>query len=134
MNHQSHQVACTANECQPAEKNGAEAVSHRVKPAYRVSRDEHAFSVRVYLPGVAREAVTLSVDNRLLTIEAERGDNVNADWKPVFEERDRSGYLLQLKLSPEVDSANIKASVENGVLTLVLPVAEAAKPRTIEVA
>ena len=133
MNHESNEITCTAKDCRAPESNGAEAVSHRVKPDYRVSRDGHAFTVRVFLPGVGKDAVNLSVDGHVLTIEAERSDRVDPGWKPVFEERDRSGYLLQLKLSPEVDGEGITAGVENGVLTLVLPVAEAAKPRTIPV-
>jgi HSP20 family protein len=133
MNEESNEISCTPNDCCATAPSGSAAVSHRVKPEYRVTRDEHAFTVRVFLPGVGKDAVNLSVDSHVLTIEAERNDRVEASWKPVFEERDRSGYLLQLKLSPEVDGENIKASVENGVLTLVLPVAEAAKPRSIPV-
>ncbi len=133
MNDKSNEIACTANGCSAPENKDTAAVSHRVKPDYRVSRDEHAFTVRVFLPGVGKDAVNLSVDSHVLTIEAERNDPIDASWKPVFEECDRSGYLLQLKLSPEVDGENIKARVENGVLSLVLPVAEAAKPRSIPV-
>jgi len=133
MNDTSKQVPCNTTDCCAPAADVAPAVSHRVKPEYRVSRDEHAFTVRVFLPGVAKDGVRLSVDTRLLSVEADRCDRVDPDWKPIVEERDRSGYLLQLKLSPEVDGERIRASVENGVLTLVLPVAEAAKPRTIPV-
>lgn len=119
----------------PAERmdGGAAAVCHRLKPKYRVSRDDSAYTVQVFLPGVAKAGVNLSVDQRLLTIEAERSDRHDESWTPIFQELDRSGYLLQLKLSPEVDGEKIKASVDQGVLTLVIPVAEAAKPRTIPV-
>lgn len=133
MKDESTQITRTPDDRGAPTTAESAAVSHRVKPEYRVSRDEHAFTVRVFLPGVGKDAVNLSVDGHLLSIEARRDDAVEADWKPVFEERDRSGYLLQLKLSPEVDGEHIKASVENGVLTLVLPVAEAAKPRTIPI-
>lgn len=83
------------------------------------------------LPGVDPGSVDIGVDNNTLTIKAERtarsGDGVQ--W--IASERFSGSYLRQLSLGEGVDSDNISASYENGVLTVSIPVADKAKPRRI---
>ena len=85
------------------------------------------------LPGVDPGSVDIGVDNNTLTIKAERtarsGDGVQ--W--IASERFSGSYLRQLSLGEGVDSENISASYENGVLTVSIPVADKAKPRRIPV-
>lgn len=84
------------------------------------------------LPGVDPGSLDVGVDGRILTIRATRaaaGDA--ADW--LAQERATGTFVRQLTLGNGVNLEGIEADYTDGVLTLTLPVAEAAKPRTIQV-
>ena len=95
------------------------------------------FVVEFDLPGIDPDAVELSVERNTLTVRAERrpAGAANADqveW--VASERTYGVYSRQLFLGENLDTANIHASYEAGVLRIRIPVAESAKPRTITIA
>lgn len=99
--------------------------------AYRAG-DE--FVVVFDLPGVNPDAIELDIERNVLTVKAERrpvatGDNVEMQ----VAERPLGVFSRQLFLGDTLDTDNIKASCEGGVLTLKIPVAEAAKPRRISI-
>ncbi len=104
-----------------------------LRPHYDVSGDQDAYTVRVYMPGVPKEGVELTLDREHLHIEGRRSSTTQEGWEPVFREIAEADYRLQLDLNIEVDDEKIEARTENGVLTLRLPVAESAKPRSIQV-
>lgn len=84
------------------------------------------------LPGVNPDSIDVDVDDRVLTIRAERSTGVDgAEW--VAAERVSGTFARQLTLGHAVDLDNISASYTDGVLTLTLPVAPEAKPRKIAV-
>ncbi|QEO09321.1 Hsp20/alpha crystallin family protein [Protaetiibacter larvae] len=96
-------------------------------------RDGDHYVLNADLPGIDPGSVDIDVDGQLLTIRAERtargADGVT--W--ITRERSGGSYLRQLNLGQGVDTAGISASYDNGVLTVVIPVSEQAKPRKIEV-
>ncbi|WP_431905453.1 Hsp20/alpha crystallin family protein [Amycolatopsis thermoflava] len=99
--------------------------------AYRAG-DE--FVVVFDLPGVNPDAIELDVERNVLTVKAERrpsaaGDNVEMQ----VAERPLGVFSRQLFLGDTLDTDHIKATYESGVLTLRIPVAEAAKPRKIAI-
>ncbi|AIJ25606.1 Hsp20/alpha crystallin family protein [Amycolatopsis methanolica] len=99
--------------------------------AYRAG-DE--FVVVFDLPGVSPDAIELDIERNVLTVKAERrpstaGDNVEMQ----VAERPLGVFSRQLFLGDTLDTDNIKANYESGVLTLRIPVAEAAKPRKIAI-
>jgi HSP20 family protein len=84
------------------------------------------------LPGVDPGSIDVDVDGRVLTIRAQRAAGPEGvEW--LAAERVSGTFARQLTLGNGVDLENIAASYTNGVLTLTLPVAEAAKPRKIAV-
>jgi HSP20 family protein len=85
------------------------------------------------LPGVDPGSVDISVDGGVLSIRAERTPRSveHAQW--LAQERPGGTFLRQLTLGEGLDTEQISATYENGVLTLTLPVAERAKPRRIQV-
>lgn len=103
------------------------------RPSYNVVEHDEAYTIRVTLPGVAREGVEIALDDDVLTIKATASDRVPETWRPLHRERRPGNYRLDLRLDGQVDGASIKARVADGVLELNLPKAEAAKPRKIEV-
>jgi HSP20 family protein len=85
------------------------------------------------LPGVDSGSIEVGVDGRMLTIRGQRSQR-EGDLEWLTQERPTGTFARQLTLGPGVDLDNIDATYSDGVLTLTLPVAEAAKPRRIPVA
>ncbi|HEX2023505.1 MAG TPA: Hsp20/alpha crystallin family protein, partial [Acidimicrobiales bacterium] len=93
--------------------------------AYR-SGDE--FVVHVDVPGVDPDSIELTVERNLLVVKAERAWQPSEGAEVVTAERPQGSFTRQLFLGENLDVDNIAASYENGVLTLRIPVAQAAKP------
>jgi len=85
------------------------------------------------LPGIDPESVDLDVDGQLLTIRAERQQPMDDDVKWLAHERPYGSYMRQFTLGDGVDRDQITANYAHGVLSVILPVAERAKPRKITV-
>jgi HSP20 family protein len=89
--------------------------------------------VKVDLPGVEASSIDLTVDRNVLRIEATR------NWQPqegdvvLAAERPRGTFSRQLILNEDIDTGAIKANYHDGVLTVELPVAEAARPKKVAV-
>jgi HSP20 family protein len=84
------------------------------------------------LPGVDPGSVEVGIDGRTLTIRAQRTPrSEDVEW--LTQERPTGTFVRQLTLGPAVDLEHIDASYNDGVLSLTLPVVEAAKPRMIPV-
>jgi HSP20 family protein len=97
-------------------------------------RKADSFLIRVDLPGVKSESVDLTVEENVLTIKAERTPPpVSDEIESVVSERPYGTFVRQVFLGTNLDTEHIRAEYEAGVLTLVIPVAEHAKPRRIEV-
>ena len=103
------------------------------KPHYHASNDDQGYDLRVYVPGVGKTGVTLSLAKEVLTITAKRSDTVPESWKVLGRELPSTDYQLLLKLDSKIDPDRITAKLENGVLDVTLPVKEAVKPRVIDV-
>lgn len=85
------------------------------------------------LPGVDPGSVDVDVDGQLLTIRAERTAGQREDVKWLSQERRYGSYLRQFSIGVGIDRERISASYDNGVLSVIIPVSEKAKPRKIEV-
>lgn len=96
-------------------------------------REGDRFVIEFDLPGVTRDSIDLDVERNVLTIRAERVAR-NGDWEALASERPRGMFSRQLVLGDNLDLDRIEAGYADGVLRLVVPVAEKAKPRKIEVA
>jgi HSP20 family protein len=95
-------------------------------------REGDRFVIEFDLPGVAKESIDLDVERNVLTVRAERVAR-NGDWEMLASERPKGAFSRQLVLGDNLDLERIEASYDAGVLRLVVPVAEKAKPRKIEV-
>lgn len=95
-------------------------------------REGDTFVIEFDLPGVAPDSIDMDVERNVLTIRAERVAG-NGDWEMLASERARGVFSRQLVLGDNLDLDKIEASYDQGVLRLLVPVAEKAKPRKIEV-
>src|SRR5579859_5465907 len=96
-------------------------------------RDRDRFVVHFDLPGVDPNSVELTVEKNVLTVKAERSWQPSQGQEVVVAERPQGRFSRQLFLGDSLDAGHIEANYDQGVLTISLPVAEAAKPRKVEV-
>jgi HSP20 family protein len=96
-------------------------------------RDGDEFVVHFDLPGVDPERVDLTVEKNVLTVRAERTWQPTEGQEVLVAERPQGSFTRQLFLGESLDSENIQAAYEHGVLTLRLPVAQQAKPRKVQI-
>lgn len=89
-------------------------------PPVDVFESKEAFKLVAELPGVSLDEVALTLEQDVLTMQASRGD------QPL-------DYRRQFTLKVPVDRDAVEAELKEGVLTLTLPKAASAKPRTIQV-
>ena len=95
-------------------------------------RDGDTFVVELDVPGVRGDSIDLDVERNVVTIRAERpGADQNTEM--LAAERPRGVFSRQLVLGDTLDTENISASYDAGVLTLRIPVAERSKPRKISI-
>jgi HSP20 family protein len=95
-------------------------------------RDGDTFHVEFDLPGVSLDAIDLDVERNVVTVRAERAARDDGT-ELLAAERPRGVFSRQLVLGDNLDTEHISASYNAGVLSLVIPVAEKAKPRKITV-
>lgn len=96
-------------------------------------RNGDIFHVELDLPGVNPDSIELDVERNVVTIKAERPSRDN-DVELIAAEQPRGVFSRQLILGDNLDTEQIDASYDAGVLALQIPVAERAKPRRISVA
>ena len=114
-------------------RNGSDPSAVYQRPWYSMESDDEAHTLRVALPGVRKSGVQVALDGDLLTITGNRHQAWPKSWKPVFSELNRHDYRLSLRLNLEVAEDRISGEVEDGMLTLKLPVKDEAKPRLIPI-
>ena len=98
--------------------------------AYRKGTD---FYVHFDLPGIDPDSIDLTVEQNVLTIRANRPQTSPAGAEMIVSERPTGSFSRQLFLGETLDADGISADYHAGVLTLTIPVREAAKPRRLAI-
>lgn len=96
-------------------------------------RDGDRYLLHADLPGVDPGSIDVDVDGTLLTIRAQRTPDAGTGARWLTRERSSGSFLRQFTLGEGVDLDRITASYDNGVLSVIVPVSERAKPRKISV-
>lgn len=109
---------------------GGQRGTYMPADAYRVG--DRVF-LHIDLPGVAEDSIDVTIENDTLTVSAERRWNREDESKVLISERPFGSYTRRFFLGEQLDSDRIEAGYDRGVLTVTIPVAEAAQPRKIEV-
>lgn len=91
-------------------------------PALDVIESETAYTVKLDMPGVAKDAVKVNIDGRRISVDAEqRKDDEKKDGERViYRERTVSRFSRTFSLPQEISQSDSSASLEQGVLTLKL--------------
>ena len=104
-----------------------------VRPRAHVTETSNEFLLQVELPGVRRDGLEVSFENGELAITGHRTPFQADGAETIYRESRQADFRRVFELDPTVDATKIQARLEQGVLTLALPKAEAARPRRIEV-
>ncbi|MGN7861823.1 Hsp20/alpha crystallin family protein [Microbacterium sp. 22303] len=96
-------------------------------------RDGDRYVLHADLPGIDPGSIDVDVDGGQLSIRAERSMGSQDGVRWFARERESGSFLRQFALGDGVDIDRISASYDSGVLSIIIPVSERAKPRRIAV-
>ena len=100
-------------------------------PAANVRRDGDMWKVSLALPGISPEKVDIDVVGRALRVRGERAADDKTE--PLIGEITYGRFEREFTLPEEIDAQHVQATYRHGMLELVLPLAEGAKPHRIPV-
>lgn len=98
-----------------------------------VVADNDSFTIKALLPSVNSDDLEIQIVNEIVTIAGELKVHREEDANYLLAEIPSGKFHRVITLPTPLNAANVEASLENGVLTLTVPKAEEAKPRTIKV-
>lgn len=101
-------------------------------PQVDIFENGDALTLRADVPGARKEDIDIDLRDGVLTLTARVGSPPES-WRPIYREHEVGGFARRFSVSERVAQEKISASVEHGVLTIVLPKADAHKPRSITV-
>lgn len=106
-----------------------------VFPPLNLYDDGESLLARTEIPGIDPEDLEINATANALTIKGERKRS-ETDEKASFHRRERGNgtFSRSINLPQEIDPGKVKASYRLGVLEIMLPKAEEAKPRKVEIA
>ena len=104
----------------------------RWAPALDVYQDKEQFTVVAELPGLKKEDIELALHDGVLTISGERKQEKKGE-EGYRNERFFGRFQRSVTLPTRVDGNKVKATYQDGILKVVLPKAEEAKPKQIEI-
>ena len=118
----------------PVTGGGGSDVFNTWAPALDVYEDSDNLIVRAELPGLKKENIDISLHENVVTISGERKNEKKYEGSQTSRaERFFGRFTRSIKLPKTVDQAQVKASYTDGILTVTLPKAPEAKPRSIEI-
>jgi HSP20 family protein len=106
----------------------------RFAPAVDVSEDEHQDTLKIEVPGIDEKDIDIRVENNTLTVHGERKiekEEKEENYRRV--ERQYGSFTRNFTLPTTVDTENVSADYDKGVLKISLPKKAEAKPKQIKV-
>ncbi len=105
-----------------------------LRPAMDVIENDKEITIRIDLPGMKPDDVSVEMEDDVLTISGEMGDTIEKEGDRYhYRERSYGSFQRSLRLPNTVDKEKVDATFEHGVLTIVLPKVPQAQPKQITV-
>ena len=115
-------------------RRAGETADRAFTPAVDLSQSEEEYRIQVDLPGIEKENINLTVEDDTLTLTGERRFESTTEGESFNRvERSFGKFSRTFQLPGNADSSKVGASFKDGVLTILLPKLEEAKPREITV-
>ena len=128
------QAVGTISQRTPATTEGAQSTPPRpvFLPPADIYETNDAIVVMAEMPGVGPDGVDITLERRVLTIRGHHAAKEHTGYQRVYNEYADGDYERVFTLSEAIDRDKIEATLRDGVLHLVLPKAEPARARRIE--
>ena len=101
-------------------------------PTADIYETPDALKVVLAMPGVDKSNVKVAVENGILTVEGRLDFSKYQDLQPLYTEYNIGHYSRSFRLTTKNDQSKIVAEMKEGILSLVLPKADEARSRTIQ--
>ncbi|MEY4580060.1 MAG: hypothetical protein RL701_4763 [Pseudomonadota bacterium] len=103
-------------------------------PTCDISETNEEYLIKAELPGVNKSDVKVNVENGIVSIQGERKQEKEEKHRKLHRvERSYGSFLRTFSLPEGIDDAKIAAQYNDGILTVHLPKAPNAKPKSVEV-
>jgi HSP20 family molecular chaperone IbpA len=102
-------------------------------PTADIYETKEALTVILEMPGVEKENMEVKVEDGVLTVQGQLDLSKYGGLQPLYAEYNVGHYARSFQLSSKIAENKIAAELKDGILSLTLPKAEEAKPRTIQV-
>jgi HSP20 family protein len=109
-----------------------ETAANYLLPRVDIVETKDAYRLEAEMPGVGKEGLEVLLDGAELTIIGRR-TTASAGPEYLYRESKPLNYRRVFELDPAIDTANVDARIDQGILTLRLPKSERVKPRKIQV-
>lgn len=110
-----------------------EAAKGTIIPPIDIYEDTDGLTLFADLPGVSKESLDVQIDKDLLKIFGRRTPGNGADVLNRYEEIPNKDFYRAFTIGEEIDREKITATINNGVLKLILPKSERTKPKRIDI-
>ena len=117
------------------EQKKTEQASQRVEyvlPPVNIREEKDAYILEAEMPGVNKDSLEITLEGTELTLTGHRV-HARAPGEVLIQEQRLADFRRVFEVDPTIDGGGIKASMNQGVLTLTLPKSERVKPRKIAV-
>ncbi|RJL30773.1 Hsp20/alpha crystallin family protein [Bailinhaonella thermotolerans] len=109
-----------------------EAARGSVMPMDAFRREDDVL-LRFDIPGADADSVDVTVDRGVLTVTAQRTENLDKNVSVIMRERPLGTFTRRVYLAENLDTEKIEAGYASGVLVVRIPLQDAAKPRKVEI-
>jgi HSP20 family protein len=103
-----------------------------VAPEVNIFETKDGYALQAEMPGVNKDGLEITLEGNEITITGRRTQET-VSGEVLFRERSAADFRRVFELDPAIDTANISARMDQGILTLTLPKSERVKPRKITV-
>jgi len=103
-----------------------------MSPEVNIYETENGYTLEAEMPGVTRDRLEVTLENNALTLVGHRTEE-RPPGTVLYRESRPADFRRVFELDPAIDSAKIRAQMQQGLLILELPKTEAVKPRRIAV-
>jgi HSP20 family protein len=115
------------------DKTETTAPSRVYQPNADIYETKAGLHVILEMPGVDKDSIDVQVEDGVLKVDGKLDFSKYQGLQPLYTEYNVGNFSRSFRLSSNIDQGKITAELKDGVLALVLPLAEQAKPRTIQV-